>query len=88
MKAIGTITLSEASYKLHSASYDDATRTAIFFATIDGKHTGDGGPVPPTNQEMHSDYVYAVRMDASDRVSHVTKIWNAPWAMRQLGWAD
>ncbi len=86
MMQVGRVTLAGATYDLHSSSYDEATRTAIFFATFNGKHTGEGGPVPPTNKETHTHYVYAVTMDADDKVSHLTKIWNAPWAMKELGW--
>jgi hypothetical protein len=75
------------SYELHASSFDDSTRTALFFATFTGKHTGEGGPVPPTGQETRSHYVYALTMDESDRVANMVKIWNAPWAMRELGWA-
>ena len=45
-----------------------------------------GGPVPPTNQETHSHYVYVLTMDDDDKVASMVKIWNAPWAMRELGW--
>ena len=86
MMQIGRVTLAGATYDLHSSSYDEGTRTAIFFGTYNGKHTGEGGPVPPTNRETHTHYVYALTMDANDKVSHLTKIWNAPWAMKELGW--
>lgn len=86
MKQFGTVTAPGATYELHSASFDEESRTAVFFATYHAKHTGDGGPVPPTNKETHSHYVYAIRMNADGKVSHMTKIWNAPWAMRELGW--
>ncbi len=86
MKAFGTETAAGATYDLHNAAFDEATRTALFFATFNGKHVGEGGPVPPTGKETHSHYVYALTMDADDKVSHMTKIWNAPWAMRELGW--
>lgn len=86
MFGFGTITSPEGTYELHTASYDEATRTATFFATYHGKHTGDGGPVPPTGQETHSHYVYVVTMNEEDKVSHMVKVWNAPWAMRELGW--
>lgn len=86
MMQVGRVTLAGATYDLHSSSYDESTRTAIFFATFNGKHTGEGGPVPPTNKETHTHYVYAVTMDADDKVSHLTKIWNAPWALKELGW--
>ena len=86
MKQIGTVTAPGATYELHSSSYDDSSRTAVFFATYHAKHTGDGGPVPPTNRETHSHYVYVLRLGSDDKVSHLTKIWNAPWAMKELGW--
>ena len=40
-------------YERHSSSYDDATRTAMFFGTYTLTHTGEGGPVPPTNKETN-----------------------------------
>ena len=45
MRQFGTVTAPGATYDLHSASYDEATRTAVFFATYHARHTGDGGPV-------------------------------------------
>ena len=86
LKGFGTVTAPGASYDLHSATYDEAARTAVFFATYHAKHTGDGGPVPPTGRETHSHYVYVLKMDADDKVAHMTKIWNATWASRELGW--
>ncbi len=86
MKAFGTVTAPGASYELHSASYDDENRTAMFFATYHATHSGDGGPVPPTGKSTDSHYVYVLRMDGDDKVAAMTKIWNAPWAMRELGW--
>ena len=35
---------------------------------------------------MSSDYVYVMEF-ADGRIRHLTKIWNAGWAMRELGWA-
>ena len=32
-------------------------------------------------------YVYALEMNPDDKVERMTKIWNAPWALRELGWA-
>ena len=86
MLAFGGTTAPGATYDLHSASYDDDTRTAIFFGTYHAKHSGDGGPVPPTNKSTHSHYVYALTMDADDKVERMVKIWNAPWALGELGW--
>jgi hypothetical protein len=76
-----------AGYELHSSAYDEDTGTALFFASFHGTHTGEGGPVPPTNRETHSHYVYALTMNGDDKVERMVKIWNAPWAMKELGWA-
>ena len=87
MKAFGTGPAAGATYELHSSSFDPETNTAVFFATYHAKHVGEGGPVPPTQQETHSHYVYVLTMNDADKVSHMVKIWNAPWALRELGWA-
>ena len=86
MLGFGTITAPASSYTLHAASYDEARRTATFFATYHAVHSGDGGPVPPTHQQTHSHYVYALTMSANGKVERMVKIWNAGWAMRELGW--
>ncbi len=86
MAAFCNVTAPGCSYDLHTSSYDEESRTAIFFATFHGTHSGEGGPVPPTNKQTHSHYVYALTMDADDKVQKMVKIWNAPWAMKELGW--
>jgi len=86
MKAFGTITAPGCSYLLHSSSYDEANRTAMFFATFTGTHSGEGGPVPPTHKTTQSHYVYVLTMNDDDKVADMVKIWNAPWAMQELGW--
>lgn len=86
MQGFGTVTTPDASYTLHSSSFDEANNTAMFFATYHAKHTGEGGPVPPTNKTTNSHYVYIIKMSAEGKVEHMTKVWNAPWAMRELGW--
>ncbi len=87
MAAFAKVTVPGATYDLHAASWDEETKTATFFATYHAKHTGEGGPVSPTNQETHSHYVYALTMNSDDKVQSMIKIWNGPWAMRELGWA-
>ncbi len=86
MYAFGTVTAPGCSYTLHNKAWDADTNTALFFATFHGTHSGDGGPVAPTGQSTNSHYVYTVTVNADNKVSAVTKIWNAPWAMRELGW--
>lgn len=87
MHSFGTVTAAGATYELHSQAYDEATRAATFFATYHATHTGEGGPVPPTHKQTRSHYVYVLTMGADDKVAAMTKIWNAPWAMHELGWA-
>ena len=87
MAAVGSGPLAGCSYDLHAGSYDESSRVATFFATFNGKHTGDGGPVPPTNMQTATHYVYALTMNDDGKVSHMCKIWNAPWALKELGWA-
>ncbi|HIG43883.1 MAG: hypothetical protein ABGY96_16105 [bacterium] len=86
MYGFGTVTAAGATYDLHTSSYDESTRTAVFFATYHARHTGEGGPVAPTNKETHSHYVYVLTMDGDGKVEKMTKIWNAPWALNELGW--
>lgn len=76
-----------AHYELHASAYDEATRTALFFATFIATHTGTGGPVAATNKQAHTHYVYALTMNADNKVEKMAKVWNAPWALRELGWA-
>jgi len=86
MAGFGNVTVPGATYDLHTSAYDEDTRTAMFFATYHATHTGDGGPVPPTNKETHSHYVYFLTMNDDDKVEKMVKVWNAPWAMKELGW--
>lgn len=75
-----------ASYDVHVSAFDESTNTAVFFATFHGKHTADGGPVPPTNKETHSHYVYSLSMDNDGKLCKMVKIWNPTWALTELGW--
>ena len=86
MAGFGTVTVPGATYDLHSSSYDEETKTAVFFATYHARHTGEGGPVPPTDKETHTHYVYLLTMNADNKVASMVKVWNAPWAMKELGW--
>jgi hypothetical protein len=86
LAGFGTVTAPGASYDLHASSYDETTQTAMFFATYHAKHTGEGGPVPPTQKETHSQYVYMLTMNAENKIEKMVKVWNASWALRELGW--
>ena len=34
-----------ATWDIHASAFDESTKTALFFATFNAKHTGEGGPV-------------------------------------------
>jgi predicted ester cyclase len=75
----------DARYALKSFATDEAGGNVCAFATFDATHTGEGGPCPPTGKHMTTDYVYVMDF-AGDKIRHMTKIRNAPWAMKQVGW--
>ena len=86
MAGLGTITAPGCSYKIHASAFDEVNNVALFFATFTGTHTGEGGPVPPTNKTTNSQYVYALTMTKEGKVSRMSKVWNSSWALRELGW--
>jgi predicted ester cyclase len=74
-------------YEMKSFAVDPDGQTVVAYAVFHATHTGEGGPVPPTGKSTSSDYVYVMEFDG-DKIHHMTKIWNAGWALRELGWAD
>ena len=88
MAGLCKVTMPDAGFDIHASSYDEANNTAIFFATFKGTHSGDGGPIPPTQKSASSHYVFAVKMNEQGKVEKVTKVWNSSWALRQLGWME
>jgi len=86
MKGFGTTTTPGCSYTLHHFGIDHQRNSGSFFATFHGTHTGPG-PVPATNKSTNSHYVYVVSFDPkTEKITGMTKIWNAPWAMKEMGW--
>jgi len=43
-------------------------------------------PAMLSGKSTRSDYVYSRAFDG-DKIRHMTKIWNAGWAMKELGLA-
>ena len=85
MKGMLTV-LPDARYAVKSFAVDAARNNVCAYAVFSGTHTGQGGPVPPTGKKTDTDYVYVMEFDG-DKIRHMTKIWHAGWAMRELGWA-
>jgi predicted ester cyclase len=72
-------------YELKSFAADTERHNVSAYAVFSGTHSADGGPMPPTGRSTSSDYVYVMEF-ADGKISHMTKIWNAGLAMRDLGW--
>ena len=85
MKAIVGI-LPDARYDVKSLATDEARNNVAAYAVFHGTHTGPGGPVPPTGRSTSTDYVYVMQFEG-DKIVHVTKIWHAGLAMKDLCWA-
>lgn len=73
-------------YTLTGFAADAERGTVIATAVFTGTHSGADGPVPATGKPVQSDYAYVMTL-TDGRIGHMTKIWNADWAVRQLGWA-
>jgi predicted ester cyclase len=84
MKGLFTF-MPDARYEVKSFATDEARKNVSAYGVFSATHTGEGGPCPPTGKSTTTDYVYVMQFDG-DRISHMTKIWNAPWAMKELGW--
>ena len=72
-------------YELKAFGTDPARKSVSAYAVFHGTHTGQGGPCPPTGKTVKTDYVYVMDFDG-DRIRHMTKIWHAGLAMKELGW--
>jgi predicted ester cyclase len=85
MRALFSL-LPDGKYELRSMGVDEDRGIVSAFSVFRGTHTGDGGPGPPTHKRAEAEYVYVMEFD-SDRIRHMTKVWNDVHTMRQLGWA-
>ena len=85
MKGI-TALMPDARYEIKSFATDAERNNVSAYAVFHGTHTGAGGPVPPTGRRTSTDYVYVMQFDGN-KISHMTKIWHAGLAMKDLGWA-
>ena len=83
MKGLMTV-LTDGHYELKSFATDAERQNVCAFAVFTGTHLA-GGPIPPTGKTTHSDYVYVMQFDGAS-ISHMTKIWNAGFALKELGW--
>jgi predicted ester cyclase len=86
MKALFTF-VPDGRYEVKSFATDTERNNVCAYGVFSGTHTGEGGPMPPTGKSTSTDYVYVMEF-ADGKISHMTKIWNAGFAMKELGWAE
>jgi predicted ester cyclase len=72
-------------YEVKSFATDTERNNVCAYGIFSASHTGEGGPCPPTGRSTTTDYVYVMQF-AGDKIRHMTKIWNAGWTMKELGW--
>jgi predicted ester cyclase len=77
--------LPDGTAEVRSFAVDEVRNNVAAYGIFRGTHTGEGGPVPPTAESAAADYVYVMDFDG-DRISHMTKIWNDGYTLRQLSW--
>jgi predicted ester cyclase len=85
MKGILTI-LPDGRYEIKSFATDAARNNVAAYGVFHATHTGAGGPVPPTGKRTSTDYVYIMQFEG-DKIAHMTKVWNAGLALKDLGWS-
>lgn len=73
-------------YAVKSFATDEERKNVCAYGVFSATHTGQGGPMAPTGKSTNTDYVYVMNFEG-DKIRHMTKIWNAGWAMRELGWS-
>jgi len=74
-------------YEVKSFATDSERNNVCVYGVFSGTHTGEGGPLPPTGKSTSTDYVYVMEFE-DGKISHMTKIWNAGLAMKDLGWTS
>ena len=79
------VILPDGRYEVKSFATDTARNCVLGYGVFMGTHTGEGGP-PPTGKSCTADYVDAMHF-TDGKISHMTKIWNAGWTIKELGWA-
>jgi predicted ester cyclase len=71
-------------YVVKSFATDTERNNVCAYGVFSGTHTGQGGPCPPTGKSTNSDYVYVMDFEG-DKIRHMTKVWNAGWAVKEFG---
>ncbi len=68
-------------YEVRSFATDEATATVCAYGVFSARIIGQETP----GKIVHADYVYVMAFDGQ-AICHLTKIWNASWTMKEMGW--
>lgn len=63
--------------RIHFMGSDQERSNMLYFATFQF--------TTPEGKQLDSHFVYLLYFTDDQKISHMTKIWNAPWALTQLG---
>jgi ketosteroid isomerase-like protein len=85
MKGLLTV-LVDGRYEIKSFAVDEERENVCAYGVFTGTHIA-GGPIPPTGKTTNTDYVYVMQFEG-EKIVHMTKIWNASFALWELGWAE
>ena len=84
MKGLLTV-LTDGRYVVKSFATDAERNNVCAYGVFTGTHLA-GGPCPPTGKTTNTDYVYVMQF-AEGKIVHLSKIWHAGLALKELGWA-
>ncbi len=84
MKGLLTV-LTDGRYVVKSFATDAERNNVCAYGVFTGTHLA-GGPCPPTGKTTNTDYVYVMQF-AEGKIVHMSKIWHAGLALKELGWA-
>lgn len=82
-----TTTFVGSDYELVARAYDPDANIALLSGMSYAKHTGEGGPVPPTNKTAQIPFVYSITFGPAGKIAHLEKIYDQGASLTGLGWA-
>jgi len=86
MKGLISGPMPDFSYKIESITSN--SNEVVFYATMTGSHTGERGPIPPSNPPLKTfaTYVYRVVFNDELKVVKMTKCFDIYTAFSKLNW--
>lgn len=75
-------------YELLASAYDTENDVVLLHGMSHAQHTGEGGPVSPTQKIAHIPFVYSIKFNSDDKITHLDKVFDEASVKQQLGWPD